>query len=175
MMKLGHAAALTGLALWLAAPAHAATVFYEATPLGGTAWRYDYAVANDGLGEALREFTVYFALGEYANLAVAGTPADWDALVAQPDADLPDDGFYDALALGAGIAPDGGLDGFSVTFDWLGAGAPGAQPFEVVDPETYATLVSGTTAQIPLPGAAWLLGAALAAAATRVRSRRTGA
>lgn len=163
------------LILVLATPAAATTIVYSATSLGGTSWRYDYSVTNDSLGAALAEFTVYFARGSYANLVVAATPPGWDPLVVQPDADLPADGFYDALALAGGIAPEATQDGFAVTFDYLGPGTPGAQAFEVVDPGSFAVLDTGATAPVPLPGAAGLAGAALAAAAVRARRRQARA
>src|SRR5690606_36000186 len=110
------------------------------------------------------EFTIQFQLGSSANLLVAESPAGWDSLVVQPDAGLPDDGFFDALALGAGIVSGAGLGGFAVSFDYLGAGTPGPQAFDIVDPGTFATLASGTTTAtaVPAPPAGWLLATALA-------------
>lgn len=162
---LGLCAALIGGA------ASAATITYTATSLGGSNWRYDYAVANDTLGAALAEFTVWFALGQYSNLAVAASPADWDSLVVQPDPGLPDAGFFDALALDAGIAPGASRAGFAVSFTYLGAGTPGAQSFDVVNPSTFAKLETGTTSPVPLPGAGWLAAVAALAAASRARRR----
>ncbi len=163
------------MAMILATPAAATTIVYSATSLGGTSWRYDYSVTNDSLSVAIAEFTVYFALGSYANLAIAAAPSGWDPLVVQSDADLPADGFYDALTLEGGIALEATLDGFAVTFDYLGPGTPGAQAFEVVDPVSFAALDTGTTSPVPLPGAAGLAGAALAAAAVRARRRQARA
>jgi hypothetical protein len=149
--------------------ASAASVFYSAYPQGGERWLYEYYVGNGGLA-AVREVTVYFDMASYANLAVPATPPGWDTLVVEPDAGLPDDGFFDALALGDGIAP-GGFAVFVVAFDYLGAGTPGPQRFDVVDPATFATLASGVTTAIPLPGTAWMLAAAFAAVASRLRPR----
>jgi hypothetical protein len=155
-------------------PAHAASIIYAATPLGGASWRYDYLVANDSLAQTIDEITVYFDVGLHENLAVAESPAGWDSLVVQPDAGLPDDGFLDALALDAGIAPGGFLGGFAVTFTWLGTGEPGAQLFEVVDPNEFTVIEAGMTAPVPLPGAAALLGTAMLLAVTRRRPRARG-
>lgn len=152
--------------------ASATTVTYVPTDLGGSRWRYDYTITNDSLGTPLDEFTIFFAVGDFANLAVVEAPPGWDPLVVQPDADLPDDGFFDALALDAGLAPGATLAGFAVSVDYLGAGTPGAQAFDVVDPATFATIDSGTTSPVPLPGGAWLAGAAALAGASRARRRR---
>lgn len=160
------------LALLAAAPAPATTILYTATSQGGNNWRYEYSVANDSLEAPILEFTLYFPLDRYANLTVDGGPPGWDPLVVQPDADLPDDGFYDALALGGGIAPGATLAGFGVAFSYLGAGAPASQRFEVIHPVSFATLDAGNTAPVPLPGsAAGLATALLAAAAVRARRR----
>jgi MYXO-CTERM domain-containing protein len=59
----------------------------------------------------------------------------------------------------------GGVSGFAVTFDWLGTGEPGAQPFDIVDPDTFEPIYSGTTVPEPAAG----LMAMLAAAALRRR------
>jgi len=143
MRKSVHAI-LFALALLATSWAGAVTVTFTATPLGGSNWRYDYRVDNDTLAGPIEEFTIYFPPNLYSNLAGGATPG-WDILVIQPDAQIPDDGFYDALTLGAGIAPGANASGFSVTFSYLGAGAPGSQPFEVVDPVTFAPLFSGST------------------------------
>ena len=146
----------------LANSAAAATIAYTATDQGSGRWRYDYVVANAAADSPIEEFTVYFALGAYANLAVVLPPsANWDSLVAEPDADIPDGGYFDALALAAGIAPGASLGGFAVTFDYLAAGTPGAQSFEIVDPHTFVVLSSGTTTAVPVPATGWLLATAL--------------
>ncbi|MBL8200339.1 MAG: hypothetical protein JNK40_05135 [Chromatiales bacterium] len=160
------------LALLATAPAPATTILYAATSQGGSSWRYEYSVINDSLEAPILEFTIYFPLDRYADLVVAGGPPGWDPLVAQPDADLPDDGFYDALALAGGIAPGATLAGFGVTFSYLGAGAPGSQRFEVINPGSLAMLDAGNTALVPLPGSGpGLAAAVLVAAAVRVRRR----
>ena len=65
--------------------------------------------------------------------------------------------------------------GFAVQFTWLGAGTPGAQPFEIVDPDTFQTLESGSTTVVPLPATGWLLGWATGLIAWRARNRARGA
>ena len=145
-------AAVLALLLWPASvPSLAAAVTYQAVALGGDAWRYDYVVKNDGSPAAIEEFTIFFDVGLFADLAVAASPADWDPLVAQPDPALPADGFFDALALGAGLL-DGEEALFSVTFTYSGPGAPGAQAFHVVDPASFDVIERGlTSAAVALP------------------------
>ena len=100
-------------------------------------------------------------MGLYDNLSVTTPLADWDEIAINPDASIPDDGFYDAIALVAGIAPGDTLSGFSVQFDWLGAGTPGNQFFDVVDSGTFDVLESGETvlasAPVPEPATLWLM------------------
>lgn len=129
-----------------------ASIVYEAVELGGGQWEYTYEVSNNSLPVAIEEFTIWFELGSFAQLAVT-TPdppaGDWDELVVQPDPVLTDDGFYDALALSAGIAPGETVADFSVSFGWLGSGQPGAQLFEIIDPETFEPIYSGLTTPEP--------------------------
>jgi hypothetical protein len=73
--------------------ANVATIEYDVQRASGTTWRYDYTVTSDTLSGALEEFTVSFDRALDANLSVAGSPVNWDSLVAQPDMNLPDQGF----------------------------------------------------------------------------------
>jgi hypothetical protein len=123
----------------------ATVIEYDVTNVSANSWRYDYSVTNDTLGFALDEFTVFFDRTLYGDLVFGGAPIGWDPLLIQPDPALPDDGFYDALALGPGIAAGSTQSGFFVTFAWLAAGTPGAQPFDIVDAVTIETLDSGIT------------------------------
>ncbi len=142
---------------------YATTLTYDVTNISGNTWEYTYTVSNDMLGVDIKEFTVFFDANLYENLVATSTPTDWDPLVIQPDTVLPDDGFYDALALVAGIAPGNSSGGFGVRFDYLGAGTPGAQVFDVVDPFTFEVLDSGLTqaSVVPAPAAIWLFGSGL--------------
>ena len=152
--------------------AEAANVTYTVESLGGSRFEYHYIVDN-ALSFDIEELTIFFDFGQYTNLAVTSPLAGWDEIVADPTLVLgsPDPGFYDALALGAGIAPGHQLAGFSVSFDWLGVGLPGAQSFTVVDPVTFDALASGTTNSVPEPATALLLTIGAAIAALRRRTR----
>ena len=132
--------------LFILCPLHATTVTYDVTDI--------------------EEFTIWFDMDLFENLGVAVAPAGWDPLIIEPDPDIPpagDDGFYDALALVAGIAPSVSLAGFSVQFDYLGIGTPGDQFFEIINPTTFSTLDDGFTqsAVVPIPAAIWLFGSGL--------------
>lgn len=148
----------------------AAVISFTPTLLGGIQWKYDYTVAAATSDPAIDEFTIFFDPTGYANLAVVAAPLGWDPLVIQPDAGIPADGFFDALALVVGISPGTSLGGFAVSFDFVGTGTPGTQRFDIVDPNTFATLSTGfTTAavvapptDVPEPNALTLVGLALA-------------
>ena len=121
------------------------SIFYEGANISGNLWEYRYSVNNNTLGVNINEFSVFFDPALYQNLATNLTPTGWDSLVLQPDLLIPDDGLYDALAIGIGITPNSTETGFSVRFNYLGAGFPSTQPFKIVDPVTFATIESGTT------------------------------
>ena len=139
-----------------------ASIQYDVTDLGGGRWQYTYEVMNNTLAAPVEEFTIWFEYLLYDSLSVE-TPdppaTDWDEQVIQPDPFLSDDGFYDALTLGEGIAAGGAVVGSAVSFDWLGVEEPGAQLFEIVDPDSFQTLYSGMT--VPEPSTLCLIGAGL--------------
>jgi len=147
-------------------------IFYQANEVGGGRWQYSYEVANIGLTSPIEEFTIWFDYGLYDNLAIetAGTLADnWDEIALQPEPVLEDDGAYDAKALGPGIETGHTAGPFVVSFDWLGAGEPGAQLYDIVDPATLETIESGTT--IPEPATLLVLG--LGGLALRKKGQRS--
>ncbi len=153
---------LFSIAIFLSTTASATVISFDATNIAGNTWEYSYTVENDSLAVDIEEFTIFFDLGIYENLVIGTAPAGWDPLAIQPDPLLPDDGFYDALALGVGIASGASLGGFTVQFDFLGAGAPGSQFFNILDPFTFDLLDSGETVPapgvgVPAPGALLLL------------------
>jgi len=137
---------------------HATTVSYSVASLGGDAWEYSYSVTNDSLSSNIEEFSIFFDVGLFDSLQSPQAPTTWDPIVVQPDPGLPDGGFYDALSAAIGIAPGETLAGFTVRFDYFGAGVPGSQFFQVFDPNDFSILDSGMTTVVPLPAAVWLFG-----------------
>lgn len=156
-----------------ALPARAVEVAYFPRDIadvvvGDDRWVYEYTLDefpyDDGYG-----FTVYFDPDLYADLDMSpdAPNAHWDAITVEPDANLGDDGFYDAEAL-VDLPSVGGV--FRVSFVWLGAGSPGAQPFEVRDAApSYATVLTGTTV-LPEAGSSALGAGALCALLVTRRS-----
>ncbi|MGK5030196.1 hypothetical protein [Janthinobacterium sp. MDT1-19] len=163
--------ALLALLLCAMSVAHSSSIGYTATSLGGTQWRYDYTVSNTTLAVPIEEFTLFFSVGQYANLHDVSTAPGWDVLLVQPDPAIPASGYLDALALAGGIVPGATATGFSITFDYLGAGSPGAQPFSILDPVSFIELEAGSTqpAAVALPSTPWLLLAGVLAVACRRR------
>jgi hypothetical protein len=149
--------------------AQATIIEYDVQAVTGETWRYDYYVTNDTLDAPIDEFTIWFDWNLFGEILFPLAPAGWDPIAIQPDTNLPHDGFYDALALGAGILPGATLGGFSVQFTWLGIGTPGSQAFDIVNPVDFSVLDTGMTRErvtappvgVPEPGTLGLLGAAL--------------
>lgn len=150
-------------------PVQATTIGYVATDLPDVVpsedlWRYTYQVSgatfSTGYGFSIRFDHTLFESLESPPPQVGG---DWNIISLQPDVLLPDDGLYDALALvdGASLASP-----FTVEFNWMGSGRPGAQPFVVYD-DNFAAIEAGVT--VPEPSPLLLL---LAAVAPAVLSER---
>jgi len=138
--------------LSLSYSANAVYIEYELNLVNGNTYQYDYTIFNDDIAAGIEEFAIYFDYNTTENLAVMASPVVWDSLVIQPDTGLPDDGFFDSLALASPIALGGSLGGFSVQFDWLGASrGPGAQAFEVYDANFDIVASGSTTSSVPEP------------------------
>jgi hypothetical protein len=153
--------------IFLAFQASADTVISSAlTDLGGSEYQYTYSVFNDGsLGPSvsIQLFDIFFnpALYEAGSLDIV-TPnppsSQWSeeilASVGTTSAD------YDVFALDGGIPVGDTVSGFAVQFEWIGQGLPGAQPFEISDPNTFDVLQSGETTlpgPTPEPSTFWML------------------
>ncbi|MBN2377005.1 MAG: PEP-CTERM sorting domain-containing protein [Sedimentisphaerales bacterium] len=141
-------------------------ITYETEDLGAGRWQYTYEVTNinlivDEAPTMIEEFTVWFDAGLYVNLTVttqAPLSTDWDEIAWQPETLLSDPGAFDALSIGSntGIRAGESVYGFSVAFDWLGTGSPGAQYYEIISPGTFETIDAGYTT--PEPATMMLLG-----------------
>jgi len=142
-----HTIFLVTLLLLTSASLQAAPIYYEVDNLSGNTWEYTYTVDNQ-LVTAIDEFTIWFDLAMYENLVITGSSSQsWDEFVSQPDPSLPDDGYADWTTSSLSINPGDVLDGFSVSFDFLGAGTPGAQFFETFD-INFNLLSDGQTQQL---------------------------
>jgi PEP-CTERM motif len=159
--------------LTLSAASSAAIVNVVTTNLGGgSSYSASVNLANDGTPAQITGFTLYFSEALFSNLALTGSPATWDSLVIQPDTGIPAAGFLDAFVIDSLDALGNGqsISGFTLTFDFLGQGAPGAMPFDIVDfdfnlvfsGESNTTVVTPNTGgQVPEPGSLALLAVGL--------------
>ena len=145
------------LIFFLPVTSYAISIDYQLQNIGGNRYQYVYTVTNDGslgAGVPVRLFDVLFDITLYDEntLAITTTAplsADWNEMILLP---VPGDPTaYDAFSATVGIPVGQSVSGFTVAFDWLGAGTPGTQPFEIYDPTTFALLESGTTRQLAIP------------------------
>jgi len=135
--------ALVGFSL---SQARAVTITYESGK-GEGIWVYSYRV-SDYTFNADYGLKIFFDYGLYKGIIPLSNGADWDVLTIEPELILgsKDPGEYNALAL---VDSASLKDPFTVQFDWLGAGSPGSQSFDIYDP-SWATIQSGVTT--PAPG-----------------------
>ena len=168
--------ALAGFAL----RAHATVIDYQLVPLGGNSYQYIYTVQNDGslgAGTSISEFDLLFdpTLYDESSLTLASPTTisgNWSEIFLASGLSVP--AAYDALATSAGIGVGSGVTGFAVDFTWLGPGTPGAQPYEIYDPNSFVLLEQGTTvavSAVPIPAALWLLASGIAALLAMSRTR----
>ena len=132
-------------------PTVATVISFDLIDLGSDNFEYIYTIENDTLGVPIEQFLIWFDEQLYDNLQIAKqTPLanDWNEII------LPSSGFgvplgYDALELTGGIGLGQSVDGFSVSFDWLGTGLPGSQPFEIINPLDSQPIDFGNTMPEP--------------------------
>jgi hypothetical protein len=151
----------------------ALAITFDVVALGGERYRYAYSLFNDGslgAGVAVELFDILFDPRLYdtdsLTIVTPDPPAgDWSEVILSPAPGIP--AAYDALALAGGISAGTTVSGFTVAFRWLGGPArPGAQPWQIFDPSSFALLEEGTTGPqqptpIPEPSPLVLLSAGL--------------
>lgn len=149
--------------------APAASISFEVTDLGGNQFRYSYTFTGLSL-QANQEIDIRFDPALYANLSNGIAPPQFDLLVLQPN--NPPGTFGDYSILSLINNPD--LTGnFSVEFQFLGSGQPGAQPYLINEYDATGDFVGtvgrGMTqtaadpADVPEPQSLWLVGLSLLA------------
>jgi hypothetical protein len=139
------------------------TVTYTASDLmdsmpGADRWQFTYRAA--GSLNPFEGFNVLFSPSDFTALSVDSTPPGWLTYALGPDLAFATDGIFSSTIDGTGTLPAD----FIVSFDWIGAGAPGSQPFEIFD-DNFSVVGEGITilAAIPEPGSLLLMGGGLAA------------
>ncbi len=140
-----------------AAPAHAVSIKYEARPLPGGLWAYDYQLSGDfDSGDTV---TLHFPDPAYSQLHLT-PPADWFYFDFGPAAPLDH-----LLNLGPNDAVSVVDLPFSVEFAWSESGTPGSQEFDVfriADFSFVGPLHTVPAQAIAEPGSLLLLASALA-------------
>jgi hypothetical protein len=168
--------ALTSLALLCAllaaSHARATIITYDAANVSGDTWIYTYTITNNNSGGGpISAFDVVFGANLFANLELVSLPLGWIGGTANPEPPpIDDEGFligWTLPFLGFGVDLGETLSGFSVRFDFLGSGIPGAQFFEILNPYSLRVIEVGQTigrTAVTEPGVLALLLAALIAA-----------
>lgn len=138
------AATLTALsaALW-AGSAQAILIEYELANLGGNMYRYDYTVTNNGTlsgAASVEAFLIEFDEFLYKESSLKHvTPGPlgtqwYEEILGSVPAISPPDYSADASGdLSQAVSNGNSLGKFMVEFEWMGAGTPGSQLFEIYD------------------------------------------
>jgi hypothetical protein len=149
------------------------TVAYTTSDLADTVpgadrWQFTYRAA--GSLNPFEGFNVLFKPSDFAALSVDSTPPGWLTYALGPDLAFATDGVFSSTIDGTGTLPAE----FIVSFDWIGTGVPGSQPFEIFD-DSFNVAGEGITtpATLPEPGSLILMGGGLAAFAM-IRRRYSG-
>jgi hypothetical protein len=144
-----------------------ATNIVDVTP-GLDLWQYNYLISGP-----LAEFesaNLLFASTGYSGIYVISSDASLSPVVTDPGAALKIDGMVTATATPAIAA--GTSAALSVQFVWLGTGAPGAQPYELLNDSFNVTSTGVTVSAVPEASSALLMLAGLLAAAPLAARRR---
>ena len=149
---------------------YATSIQYEAihlasSPPGENLWQYRYYVSGFTEGTEWG-FDIFFPLSlgyQFDDLQNPTAPnPGWDAVnyLVQADPNIPQDGFFEAVAL---VDMPSTLGIFGITFNWRNADVPGpgSQVFHIIDPSLAVTEFGNTTpysaSNVPLPAAGWLV------------------
>jgi len=129
--------------------ARAVSIIAETFDKGEGIFEYSYTISDytfdSGFG-----FAIYFNYGLYENITPVGTwSSAWDILTLEPAILLgfEDPGVYDAKSL---VDSASLTDPFTVQFNWLAAGDPGLQLFDIYDSTDWSTIESGITLSEPI-------------------------
>jgi hypothetical protein len=139
-------------------------IYYTTENQSGNQWTYQYEISNLALEEGISEFTIWFELGKYSALQIVSDPLldpDWNQIVWQPNHILNNNGGFDALTILQPILPNSNVNGFAVSFEWLGTGKPGRQYYEIINPNTYEVISNGYTIPEPCSIALMALGSGI--------------
>jgi hypothetical protein len=160
-----------------AGPASAVTIRFETFDYpdlvpGVDSWSYTYSfhpgaeAFEEGMG-----FAIEFDPNLYASLETLQI-GGFDALVLQPDLELPAPGVFDVLSQGFYEEVNAPYV-FTVFFHWLGgAGGPGSQPYSLYTlDELGEVTVTGTGVTVPEPASAVMLLLALGLLGVRACAR----
>lgn len=155
----------------------AALITYTTQSLGGASYRHQYTITHQIGEDPIHLIDIEFDPSLYleSSLTIVSDPvltADWDQLLIGSQAGLP--ALLDLFALVAPLSDGATLSGFAIEFEWLGAGLPGSQAFQIVNPDTFDTVSAGRTAgAVQVPEPAPLLLAVTGLALARIFRSRT--
>jgi hypothetical protein len=144
------AAAAFALVASMSTATAAPSIAYVATDLpdlvaGEDLWSYTYLVSGP-LG-SFESFNVFFSPAEYGTgISMLGADGALSPLLTPPMLAPDADGILSLTAVDP--LPGGSTIQASVQFAWLGAGAPGAQSFSLLD-DQFNVVTTGLTSAVP--------------------------
>lgn len=130
---------------------NATLIEYELSHISGSRYQYEYTITNDSISDGIQWFTIYFDELLYSNLSISSltsVPSDWKLIARNPEPYVSYIGYFDAYSFGEPISLNESLGGFVVEFDWLSAGLPGEQLFDISDASLLASIDSGFTSSL---------------------------